>query len=302
MIITKKLIKRLQKDYYFRGHSAQDLATRWNLKKATVNYHLGKIQMTQTDFLDKYYSKKELLELVSVNSYKESALILKIPMARFEVLLHRKGIKRTREDLLVNTIDRSFYIEKPLSFYYYLGLIATDGYIRNNSVRIVIKNAGAKALFNRIKELTNFQGKIVITCNDFYEMTFTDKDLVKTLNEFGVPSTRKTYELDFPQSPLTKEQTLCYLLGVLDGDGCIYTNSMGFTFCSASKKFVKGICTHLIQMFGVNPIVYNKPTVQEVRFSSQDSKFLLSNMYNTCPLFLECKFQKFINVRKFSRK
>ena len=56
----KKLVKRLQKDYYHRGLSTKQLSEIHNMQTPRINYHLGKIKMTQLEYLLKYYTDEDL--------------------------------------------------------------------------------------------------------------------------------------------------------------------------------------------------------------------------------------------------
>lgn len=298
--ISDKLIKRILKDYYHRGHSTLEISKKFNLKKGTINYHLGKIKMTQVEYLVKYSSKEELVTLISSNSYKESANILKIPLNRFKRLLVLKGIKKKKEFFICNSINPDFYLSRPLSFYYYLGLIASDGYIKGSSIRLAIKNKGAKELIEKLAILSDFKGTIFTTKNGFTEITFTDSRLINLLPYYGIPLKRKTFELEMP-SNLSKQEFYCYLLGIIDGDGTIYKNSMGFSLVSASTKFINQLSSYMRETFSIVPIVTKNSSCFELRVNSKDARDLLFVMYNTCPLYLECKFKKYLEVRKSCR-
>lgn len=289
----KKLKIKFFKDYYIKDLSTKDISKKYNIKKGTVNYHLHKFKMSKLDYLDRTITKDQILSKISNYTYKESAEKMGIPLARFRKLLLRKNIKRTPKDFIVNSIKSDFYLNKPLIFYYYLGLVASDGYIRKNSVRITIKNKGTRDLFSKLSLFTNYKGTISER-NDYYEITFTDEKLVQELELLGVPKINKTENLKIPNVDLTKEQFLNYFCGLFDGDGNFNKISSVVKLVNYSKTFIEDLAKMFSRILNIQAKVgkYDS-SVYTLYFSAKDSRFLLREMYGNCPLYLECKYNSF---------
>ena len=299
MFINNKIIKKIYKDYYHKTISSKEISKKYNIKLTTVSYILGKVKMRQIDYLNRYYSKDFLEHIISQNTYKESSDILKLPFSTFRHLLNLKGIKKLKP-WLINTIDPSFYNTPNNAFYYYLGLIASDGYIKKyNTIRITIKNKGAEKLFNKLKLITNYKGHVTKTTNNFFEITFVDEKLVEKIGTLGIPLKDKTRKLQMPIIN-TKEYLACYILGFLDGDGTFSKNSLTFSLGNFSKNFLEDLNNYIFMFFNIKGSIYGKNNFYHLYFKSRETKEIISFAYRTCPLFLECKQEIFAERLKLS--
>lgn len=294
--------KKFYKDYYHKSISAREIAQKYGFKKSTVNYHLTKVKMTQLEYLEKIYSNEDLELLISQHTYKEVAKILKIPFGRLRILLSNKNIFRSKEDLIVNSISNDFFAKPSNAFWYYIGLVASDGYIKNKSrVRIVIKNKGALALFERLAVLSEFQGKIFTLKNGFYEITFTNKNLIDRLNKVGIPTLFKTKDLKCPKFS-NKQYLICYFLGLFDGDGSINKKQMSVKIVNYSDKFIVDLESQLYRFFNVKGEISKGESVTTLRYKSKETKLIMSYAYKTAPLYLECKYSIYADKIRNSTK
>lgn len=290
-----KLRKKIYKDYYVKRISSKEIAIKYNLKPKTVSYELSKVNVSRWDYILKTISKSKLEEIYSQKSFIQTCDYFKISRRYLENLLKYYSIKK--KGLIKNTIDSTFYINKPLSFFYYCGLVASDGYIKNNSqVRITIKNKGSEALLSKLGYLVNFKGALRTTRRGYNEVTFTDTNLVKELNLYGIPSYRKTYTLKCPS--LSKKELACYLTGLLDGDGTIFKRHMGFKIINYLHSFLEDLNNFIYYHFQIKGKIAKDGSIYTLTFNSKEAYILLSYMYNNCPLYLECKFNRFVEKSK----
>ncbi len=152
------------------------------------------------------------------------------------ILLKANELKLVGHRIIYNkkyTIDDNFFsIPNPINSYI-AGFIAADGNIDKNHPRICITQK-YKEVLEKIANLLNFNGKIYlrkgydkcfirgrkIKSGDCYGMSLTSKKLVDDLyRNFNITS-NKSLSLKPPQN-LDYYSKLCFIIGLVDGDGCI---------------------------------------------------------------------------------
>lgn len=103
-------------------------------------------------------------------------------------------------------------------FYYFAGLFASDGgFHGKHTMRICIKNEGARTLLEKLAEFFG-HNNVRAYALAYYEINVTSEELAKMLVGIGIPRERKTYELRSVKIP-SREALMSFLCGYMDGDG-----------------------------------------------------------------------------------
>lgn len=145
--------------------------------------------------------------------------------------------------------------KKSPSFYYFLGILITDGHLVLNKIN---KNYQAKLytsfndekeiLIQLIKSLFNYNPSIRPRKTGFsknlnYEIYISSKGLCYFLKEeLGIPSGEKSYSIRVPEFIFSSSnlEKSSFLRGVIDGDGSILKGNV-IKISSGSADFLRGI-------------------------------------------------------------
>jgi hypothetical protein len=149
-----------------------------------------------------------------------------------------------------HTYDQTFFaVPNPINCYV-AGFYAADGYIGNNPTTRLLTISLAPQDGHQVetfKRLLNYSGNITVDlrehlghCNMHSLRLYSAYQITADLERnFGLTD-RKTYRLPAPNLTDPHLQ-LCYLAGLLDGDGCVHINSQGrvvIRYLSASRTIV----------------------------------------------------------------
>jgi DNA-binding transcriptional regulator WhiA len=239
---------------------------------------------------------------------KEIALILNKTTSQIEYALKKyciQGLKGKNK----SNIDESKLSSDNMILWYYIGLVAADGYIKlhksgHYSIRLTIKNKGSHELLCKIADDLGYKNKIRQYKNGFNELEIVNRNLLSVLNACGIPNYNKTFDLTFPVN-LTENQARMYIRGCFDGDGSvsIRTNSNwggNFKMISASKSFIDGLSQELNKWLGVikTPVISNN--VYELILNIKDSMLVFDWMYKDNEDFrLAYKYDKYLSRKLY---
>jgi len=142
-------------------------------------------------------------------------------------------------------------------FYYFLGLLSTDGHIqyetKGGKYKIMIftsKKEEVKMIKRLIKELFNYEASLRTKNYGFskwenYEIYISSKELADFLSKLGIPPGKKSFSIKVPEIILqdSSENVWHFIRGVFDGDGSILKtrNQVIFKIAMGSENFLKGI-------------------------------------------------------------
>lgn len=132
-----------------------------------------------------------------------------------------KGNSKFRRRYKAN--DDFFENKNSLECCYWAGFIAADGCVeshKKNRLRIKIKDKDLDHL-KKFQNSVGYNGKLHVThknSNKYVCIEIYSKKIVEDLGFFNI-TIRKTLTLKPP--PLNGEQALAFLIGYIDGDGCI---------------------------------------------------------------------------------
>jgi len=112
--------------------------------------------------------------------------------------------------------------EDSLLSWYIAGLLAADGFVYKNRVGIILHEKDIETI-EIVKNFFEYSGPIA-TYNKIYKSLVINKcpHLIKQLNEKFNITKKKSLTLSPPQKIPSLEHALSFIVGYIDGDGCIY--------------------------------------------------------------------------------
>lgn len=197
--------------------------------------------------------------IINRKSQNEISKELSVSLGTVEYWIKKHGLigKRTKTKFTCNS--SKFSLENPI-FWYYCGLIATDGYvdIENNRAVLILNNQGCETVLNNLINHFEYSGKLKCYKGN-YNFKLVSKELMNQLSKVGLYITNKTFDLKFPNIE-GDDNLKMFLRGCLDGDGNINvkkSNKGGyiggqFRIVTASNDFIKGIINSINTKFGFN--------------------------------------------------
>jgi len=127
------------------------------------------------------------------------------------------------------SINKNFFIEKKENFYYLLGLMASDGNVKNSrTFSLTQSGENGKKLIDFISYIIGSDYPIYHNKKyNYHCLTITDSDVVKILNEYNILP-NKTLKYVIPNK-INKTYFNYFLQGYIDGDGSVgvYDNGKG---------------------------------------------------------------------------
>jgi len=134
------------------------------------------------------------------------------------------GVKRNSKFKRKYQVNDDFFANRDsLGCCYWAGFIAADGCVgspKKNCLRLKVKDTDLDHL-KTFRHSIEYDGKLHITHkneNTYVCINIHSKKIVEDLACFNITN-RKTLTLEPP--PLNGEQALAFLIGYIDGDGCI---------------------------------------------------------------------------------
>lgn len=201
-------------------------------------------------------TEKELEIIKSMNdkrySYKEIANKIDCGYQSLKRIMDEYHIEKKRYSLKNHLLQEDFFEkidteEKA----YLLGLLKTDGYVKNSKTLRGSKKWGITlkatdcCLLEQIKTIIGSDVMLTKDCRigkECYSLEITNEKMCSDLSKYEIIP-RKTYFLDdihLEQIPIHLQ---ChYLRGLLDGDGSIFVEKenrqLGISFCGYNENFV----------------------------------------------------------------
>lgn len=194
---------------------------------------------------------------------------------------------------------------------YWLGFIMADGAITKNCKNGIDNRLSIILKLSDIEHLKKFQKSIesnqkIITktvtskghSSEICELRFNSKIICDDLMRFGVTSNKTGKEL-IPS--LSEELVHHFIRGFFDGDGCIYRNGkyLNASVCSASITFINQL-KDVLNKLTIKPYIEdrckNGKSFYVIGTKKQlYVKIFLDYMYKDSTIYLERKYEKYIN-------
>jgi hypothetical protein len=156
-----------------------------------------------------------------------------------------------------NKVDRNFFKTKTNEMYWLLGLIASDGCIRNKNLWGISQSGeNGKKIIEYIKKIIKHSNKIC--CNktigeNAYSINVSSSEMVYDLKNLYNINERKTNDLKFNIQIFEEKEEFfkSFLRGYIDGDGCVgvYDNGKGIKTLNigfvGNKEYIEEIEKHI---------------------------------------------------------
>lgn len=216
-------------------------------------------------------------------------------------------------------INDDFYINKNKNFYYFLGLMASDGNIRNSKTFSISQSGDyGKSIIEFLKEVMGSTNPIYhyekINC---YTLSVTSTDLIKEMGSYNIVK-NKTLTYELPNN-LDVKNFYYFLQGYIDGDGSVgvYDNGngvkTGVLSIVGTERFILDVSEKLLTKGNVRKIKKCK-NLYEIRFYGKKVLDIFyeiygdvvhhSHKYNKLLSFIDddtvgFKYKKYYDVKKY---
>lgn len=222
---------------------------------------------------DKKYLKRRFIE--ERKPVKFIAQECNVSVSTIENYLKKYNLKRGNIKYIINNDKVDF--TSPV-FNYFLGLIATDGYMDKRVPRVSLrcKNLGCDKVFNNLKDYFEFTGEIKLY-RECYDLSITSRYLIKALKVAGISPLGKVHN-KFPESFYDEDCARMYFRGLLDGDGNIKLTKI-FRITITNKDFLLSMSDYLNKTIGTNTVVKPYRKYWKIEMVKRDSKLFLDWVY-----------------------
>jgi len=207
-----------------------------------------------------------------------------------------------------HTSNEEFFDELNNDSAYVLGYIFTDGNVSWNtkksywSLTITSSEKDKNHLENIRKLLSSTKPLLYSPKTKSYRLIATNKKLCQKLMKLGV-TPNKSLTINFPNIP--KEQLRHFIRDVIDGDGSVdYVNReksphFEIRIYSGSENFLKRLSKVLNKEICISTKIkkVHKNTFM-LRYTCARGKILANWIYNCTELYLDRKFNQYLNMKK----
>lgn len=224
-------------------------------------------------YKDKKYLKRRFID--ERKPVKFIAQECNVSVSTIEQYLKRYNLKRGNIKYIINNDKVDF--TSPV-FNYFLGLIATDGYMDKRVPRVSLrcKNLGCDKVFNNLKDYFEFTGEIKLY-REYYDLSITSRYLIKALKVAGISPLGKVHN-KFPDDFYDEDCARMYFRGLLDGDGNIKLTKT-FRITITNKDFLLSMSDYLNKTIGTNTVVKPDRKYWKIEMVKRDSKLFLDWVY-----------------------
>lgn len=206
-------------------------------------------------------------------------------------------------------INNDFFKVQSREMAYILGLIGSDGCVARNKNMVYIElQRQDKEILNKVNCILGNERPVAdyVTGRGYEnsKLYFYSKEIKSDLAKYHIIP-NKTYEAEYRFPELLKEEFYFdYIRGLFDGDGCIKSTNPTITWQidTSSKDIAEKICAHL-QKYNVEAKISVLPKVninvyRVYCYNKNNCGKLFSLMYNNTNLYLERKYNKFVELLK----
>lgn len=171
---------------------------------------------------------------------------------------------------------------------YWLGFIAADGSIVNNSLRVMLQAADSEVLYNLLRFLESDYN--VGFCKSHYTdengthyfdacyIKIVSDEIVNDLNKYGIVQGKKYKDIDF-LAYIPDAYKLDFLIGFFDGDGGIAVHKGRKSFNIACNKKLSLSIQRLLSSLNIVYTVNTRESIDVIFLSNRNSINKLSQIY-----------------------
>lgn len=220
--------------------------------------------------------------------------------------IKRKSISEARKFQNRKYTKNENYFSTPnINNSYWAGFIAADGcigYYNNAEARLCFGcQTKDEILLNNFKNDINYTGQIIRINKNISTLSITSNKIAKDLNKYWNITPKKSLTLK-PPNLTNKEEILSYIIGYIDGDGCISFEKN--RYLRLSLIGTKEILIWINNEFSNSGCLYKQRLLlnntYNLTFSGKKAEIILKTLYNHILKFniltLERKWNKIKNV------
>lgn len=245
-------------------------------------------------------------------SQKESGKKVGVGYKVVQRVLQKNNIPiRTQgESRTLYHVNNNFFKVQSRSMAYILGLLGSDGCVAQNKNIVYIElQREDKPILEKINKILENERPIQdYTTGRGYEnskLYFYSKEIKKDLAMYHIIP-NKTYDSNYAFPELLKEEFyMDYIRGLFDGDGCIKSSNHCVTWQidTGCKDIAYKIQKYLASL-GIEAKIAILPKVhinlyRVYCYNQQNCKKIFSLLYKDTDLYLQRKYNKFIELLKF---
>lgn len=248
--LDKNTIEEIRKDYQNKELSIKDIAKKYNISVTTIYRHCKDLQRN---------SKKEKLmpELEkAINEYNTTNIPIaeiakKYKISESVIYSHTQNNRRgsANKGREYSLKENALMIDSREKFYW-LGFIAADGAVVNNSLVIELKTDDK----NHLQKFCNFletDRPIIDRTNNSNSkcsrITIYSVNIINFLKQYNIVQ-NKSLSFFIPVKKIPNYYLMDFLRGLIDGDGCIRINNhqqISLSFCSGNQNCCQQVCSLL---------------------------------------------------------
>lgn len=176
--------------------------------------------------------------------------------------------------------NEEYFSQDSIESYYWAGFIAADGWVASRDFQLGILLAGKDINHLKLfKEAIQSTNPIHIRKNGSVVIRLSSRKVSNDLkNKFNI-TTKKTFTLKFPDIK-NKERLDAFILGYIDGDGCIYnTNGRLGLQVVGTQDFLLGVQKRFNEILGTATGVAKNGNIYRVTITGKKANKLFEHFY-----------------------
>lgn len=204
-------------------------------------------------------------------------------------------------------INFEFFKTDTEEYWYFLGLISSDGYISDNNIELCLNKKDEHILIKLRDIICPNKPLYYKKATHSVKFVICNKVLCKELKEkLNMTTNKKHTKIRFPKVP--KEYLKDYIRGLIDGDGCIdttksYNKNKVYIVprlrILSNREFLLEMLKEIKKNINNNTNAVNKKGAENVwyvTFNFETAKEILKWCYLNCNICLNRKYKKFEEV------
>lgn len=231
------------------------------------------------------------------NSLKETAKIIGCGRSKLQTFCAKNNIKHSY------VYNHNSFSTKTNETSYWAGLIASDGCIYKNFLKVVLHKDDALHL-NKLYEFLQSKTKTEPLIRGKYAfLELKSKQMrLDLFNNFNI-TPKKSLTLQPPKLK-NEEQERNFIRGYSDGDGCLSwknkENCAGFNIIGASYNMIDWIKETIFKNTNINVNIYKQKKYFRICYNGRLSIKILKWLYSNSKenFYLDRKYNKFVEIVK----
>ena len=280
--LDENIIKGIREDYLDKNISIDEISKKWNVSISSIyrytknlsrNSTKNKITENVQKAIDDYYNTN-----ISVDKIAEKYNISK--MTIYDHIDKNKKRGHANKGRKYSLNEKKIMIDSKEK-YYWLGFLAADGAVVNNSIAVELKSVDRTHL-EKFKKFLESDVPIVDRINNNQcacsRITINSVNIVNYIKKYNIIQ-NKSLSFTIPQKEIPDYYLLDFIRGLIDGDGCIRINNhqqISLSFCSGNQN----CCQQVASILNIkNKISYSGNVWRFQVTGNIKAKKILDNLY-----------------------